>query len=105
MSDALEVFLKVAGDTRVSWRAIGLAGRGISAVAAGAAWMIDEGKRSLSGDELADLMIAQIDVIDAVVEAWRAFDEDEISSGELEERLEDAVPKMEVWFLPSSRGK
>ena len=62
-SEALDVFLKVAANSRVSWRAVELAGRGISADAAGVVWMISKGKRSLSGEELSDLLMKQGDLV------------------------------------------
>jgi hypothetical protein len=42
--EALDVFLKVAADSRVSWRAVELAGRGISADAAIVIWVLSEAK-------------------------------------------------------------
>lgn len=101
-SEALEVFLRIAADPRVSWRAVELAGRGISADAAGVTWVISEGKRSLSGEGLADLLVEQSEQVDELVECWRAFEEGAISPEDLEGYVESVVLKLEGWFVRAS---
>jgi len=102
-SEALDVFLKVAANSRVSWRAVELAGRGISADAAGVVWMISKGKRSLSGEELSDLLMKQGDLVDSLSEVWRSFDSGELSSADFEDQLEAVVLRLEEWIQRASR--
>lgn len=102
-SEALDVFLRVAADSRISWRAVELAGRGISADAASVTWVISEGKRSLSGEELSDLLIEQSVLVDALVESWRSFENGEISGAEFETHLEGVVTGFEGWISEASR--
>lgn len=94
-SEALEVFLRVAADSRVSWRTVEFAGRGISADAVSVMWVASEGKRSLSGEELSDLLVRQSGLVDELVESWRAFESEEISSEDLEGRVKSVVLKLE----------
>jgi hypothetical protein len=96
-SEALDVLIRVAADSRVSWRAVELAGRGISADAAGTIWVMDSGKKSLSGDAFADLLMAQVELVDELADTWRLFDEQDISLKEFEERLESIVVRFEEW--------
>ncbi|MEU5090225.1 hypothetical protein [Streptomyces sp. NPDC021356] len=102
-SEALDVFLKVAADPRVSWRAVELAGRGISADAASVVWVISTGKHSLSGEELSDLLMKQSDLIDVLSEVWRSFDSGELSSADFENQLKAVVLGLEEWIRRPSR--
>ncbi|GGW13139.1 hypothetical protein ABZ771_23040 [Streptomyces globisporus] len=102
-SEALDVFLRVAADSRVSWRTVEIAGRGISADAASATWVISEGKDSLSGEELSDLLIEQSDLVDKLTESWRSFEIEEISGAEFEMHLERIVVGLEGWISRASQ--
>ncbi|WP_181509189.1 MULTISPECIES: hypothetical protein [unclassified Streptomyces] len=102
-SEALDVFVKVAADSRVSWRAVELAGRGISADAAGVVWVISKGKYSLSGEELSDLLVKQGDLVDSLSEAWRSFDGGELSGADFEDQLAAVVRALEEWIPRASR--
>lgn len=102
-SEALDVFLRVAADSRVSWRTVELAGRGISADAASVMWVISEGKRSLSGEEFSDLLIDQGDLVDALAESWQLFESGEISGADFEARLERVVIGLEGWIARASQ--
>lgn len=102
-SEALDVFLKVAADSRVSWRAVELAGRGISTDAAGVVWVISKGKHSLSGEELSDLLMKQGDLVDSLSEIWRSFDRGELSNADFEDQLEAVVLGLEEWIPRASR--
>jgi hypothetical protein len=102
-SEALEVFLRVAADLRVSWRTVELAGRGISADAAGVTWVISRGKGTLSGEDLSDLLIEQGDLVDELVESWSSFEGGKISPEDLEMRVESAVLKLEGWVSRALR--
>ncbi|MEV5605969.1 hypothetical protein AB0L33_31490 [Streptomyces sp. NPDC052299] len=102
-SEALDIFLKVAADSRVSWRAVELAGRGISTDAASVVWMISKGKHSLSGEELSDLLMRQGDLIDSLSGVWRSFDGGELSSADFDDRLEAVVLGLEEWIARASR--
>ncbi|MEU2251285.1 hypothetical protein [Streptomyces sp. NPDC019224] len=102
-SEALDVLLKVAADPRVSWRTVELAGRGISADAAGVVWVLSEGKHSMSGEELSDLLMGQGDLIDYLTETWRSFESGHISSKDLEVQLERVVLGLEEW-IPRDSG-
>ncbi|WP_157862312.1 hypothetical protein [Wenjunlia vitaminophila] len=102
-SEALDVFLKVAADPRVSWRTIELAGRGISADAAGVVWVISKGKHLLSGEELSDLLMGQSDLVDSLTEVWRSFDSGRLSVADFEAQLEAVVLGLEDWILQASR--
>ncbi|MEV8069767.1 hypothetical protein AB0P32_27260 [Streptomyces sp. NPDC085995] len=102
-SEALDVFLRVAADSRVSWRTVELAGRGISADAASVMWVISEGKSSLSGEELSDLLIEQSDLVDALAESWKSFESGEISDADFEAQLERFVIGLEGWISRASR--
>ncbi|GHB02934.1 hypothetical protein GCM10010330_66400 [Streptomyces tendae] len=102
-SEGLDVFLKVAADSRLSWRAVQLAGRGISADAAGVVWAISRGKHSLSGEELSDLLMEQGDLVDSLSEGWRSFDTGELASADFEDQLEAIVAGLEAWILRASR--
>ncbi|MEV7360148.1 hypothetical protein [Kitasatospora sp. NPDC091276] len=102
-SEALDVFLRVAADSRVSWHTVELAGRGISADAASVTWVISEGKRSLGGEELSDLLIEQSDLVDTLVEAWQSFESGEISGADFEVYLERVVIGLEGWISRASR--
>ncbi|MCX4550501.1 MULTISPECIES: hypothetical protein [unclassified Streptomyces] len=102
-SEALDVFLKVAADSRVSWRTVEFAGRGISADAASVVWMLSRGKHSRSGEELADLLMGQIDLIDSLIELWRSFDSGELSEANFEDQLETIVLGLEEWISQASR--
>ncbi|WP_330240280.1 hypothetical protein [Streptomyces sp. NBC_00525] len=97
-SEALEVFLKVAADSRVSWRAVELAGRGISADAAGVVWVISKGKDLLSGEDFYVLLMRKSDLIDSLSESWRSFDSGELSSADFEDQLEAVVLELEGWI-------
>ena len=103
-SEALEVLLQVAADSRVSWRAVELAGRGIAADAAGVIWVMSVGKRSLGGEELADLLIEQGDLVDVLADSWRSFDGGEITGADFEMRLEGFVLGFEGWISRAVRG-
>lgn len=103
-SEALEVLLQVAADPKVSWRAVELAGRGISADAGGTLWMMSEGKRATSGEALADLLMEQADMVEALTDAWRSFDDGNLSREEFEGRLESAVHGLEEWLARVSRA-
>jgi hypothetical protein len=102
-SEALDVFLKVAADSRVSWRTVELAGRGISADAASAIWVASVGKGSLSGDELADLLTEMGDLADQLVETWRSFEVGELFAEDFEGRLELVVVGLEKLICRTSR--
>lgn len=97
-SEMLDVLLQVAADPTVSWRAVELAGRGISADAAGTLWTLSEKKRTTSAEELADLLMEQADIVDALTAAWRSFGDGELSKEQFESRLEDAVHGLEEWL-------
>ncbi|WBO64309.1 hypothetical protein [Streptomyces camelliae] len=103
-SEALEVFLQVAADSRVSWRAVELAGRGIAADAAGVIWVMSAGKLSLDGEKLTDLLIEQGDLVDALADSWRSFDGGDISGTDFEMRLEGFVLGLEGWISRAAQG-
>ncbi|MFH8881171.1 hypothetical protein [Streptomyces californicus] len=102
-SEALDMLLKVAADPRVSWRTVELAGRGISADAAGVVWVLAEGKHSMGGEELFVLLMGKGDLMDSLTEAWRSFESGDISSKALEVRLERVVLGLEDWIPRASR--
>lgn len=102
-SEALDVFLRVAADPRVSWRTIELAGRGISADAAGVVWVISKGKHLLGGEELSDLLMGQSDLVDSLTEVWRSFDSGRLSGADFEAQLEVVVLGLEDWIPQASR--
>jgi hypothetical protein len=103
-SEALDIFLKVAADSRVSWRTVEFAGRGISADAAGVVWVISEGKGVLSGEGLSDFLIEQADLVDSLIEMWRYFDSGELSSADFEMRIERVIIRFEKW-MPRISGQ
>ncbi|MCX4631683.1 hypothetical protein [Streptomyces sp. NBC_01443] len=97
-SEALDVLLRVAADSRVSWRAVQLAGGGISAEAAGVMWMLSDGKKALGAEELSGLLMDQIDLVDELTGIWRAFDSGETSLADFEARLEVVISGFEAWL-------
>jgi hypothetical protein len=103
-SEALEVFLKVAADSRVSWQVVELAGRGISADAAGVLWVLSVGKSETEGEELADLLMEQGELVDTLGEAWRGFDSGSIPEEDFELRLRSVVTNFEEW-VARRRGR
>lgn len=96
-SEALDVFLKVAGDSRVSWSAVGLAGRGITADAESVVWVLSQGKSSLRGEKLSDLLLEQSHMVEELVEAWRSFEMETLSNADFEVRLDRVVRGLEEW--------
>ncbi|WP_159392481.1 hypothetical protein [Streptomyces niveus] len=102
-SEVLDVFLKVAADSRVSWRAVELAGRGISADAAGVVWVTSKGKHSLGGEDLSDLLMKQGELVDSLSEVWRSFDSGELSGADFEDQLETVVLGLEEWIPQALR--
>ncbi|GAA4921485.1 hypothetical protein [Stackebrandtia albiflava] len=97
-SEVLDVMVSVILDRRPSNRAVELAGRGITAEAASTQWMLAEGKPLLNGHELADVLIAQGEIVDRFVELWRKFDQGEISLKGFEADLENVVISFEDWL-------
>ncbi|MFI9363124.1 hypothetical protein ACIG5E_19025 [Kitasatospora sp. NPDC053057] len=102
-SEALDVLLRVAADPRVSWRTVELAGRGISADAASAGWVMSEGKHALSGEDMSDLLIEQGDLVDALAESWQSFETGTISGADFETALERVVLGFEDWMARATR--
>ncbi|MGW7171187.1 hypothetical protein ACWGH3_39245 [Streptomyces sp. NPDC054884] len=96
-SEALDVLLRIAGDDRVTWRAVKIAGRGISADAAATLWMLADGKESTPGLELADKLMRQGELVDELVELWELFGRGETASADFEAGLEEIVRALERW--------
>jgi hypothetical protein len=96
-SEALDVLLRIAGDSRVTWRAVEIAGRGISADAAATLWMLADGKASTPGLELADMLMRQGELVDELVELWELFGREGTTSADFEARLEKIVEALERW--------
>lgn len=90
-SGALGVLLKVVEDERIPWRGIELAGQGIALYAFGNRWMLATGKDSLSGEELARILIPQEDLIADLEAAWRAYESGQTSREELVPLLQEFV--------------
>ncbi|MFI8827779.1 hypothetical protein [Streptomyces sp. NPDC053431] len=96
-SEALDALLKIAGDSRVTWRAVEIAGRGISADAAATLWMLADGKASTPGLELADMLIRQSELVDDLLGLWESFERDATNSADFEARLDEIVTALERW--------
>ncbi|MFG3494570.1 hypothetical protein [Streptomyces sp. NPDC047928] len=96
-SEALDVLLQIAGDSRVTWRAVEIAGRGISADAAATLWMLAGGKASTPGLELAELLIRQGELVDELVELWEFYGRGDMASADFEARLEEIVTALQRW--------
>ncbi|MGI5171130.1 hypothetical protein ACQEU3_42935 [Spirillospora sp. CA-253888] len=99
-SQALTVLLAIAADSRVTWKGVELAGRGIAANARSTSWVVSVGKKTLDGLVLGDLIIEKAELIEALDDAWRLFDSGEIDAGEFEARLEALIDGLESWGRP-----
>lgn len=96
-SVSLTVFLAVAAHPRVSFAVIELAGRGITAGAAATRWVLDVGKPSWDGLDLADKLIELGEWEERLVELWRAHARDEVEPAAFQVRLTEIVRGMEEW--------
>lgn len=101
-SGALGVLLEVVADERVSWRGIELAGQGIALYAYGNRWMLSAGKDSLSGEDLARILIPQEDLIADLEEAWRAYESGQTSREDLVPLLQKFVVGFECLYPRAS---
>jgi hypothetical protein len=102
-SEALGIFLRVAADERLSWHAVELAGKGISADAASTLWVLSDGKSSRGGEELSELLIEQGELVDVLTEAWQSFDSGDLSVADFEVQLQVVVTGFEEWLFRVSR--
>ncbi|WP_432855027.1 hypothetical protein ACQPXB_21420 [Amycolatopsis sp. CA-161197] len=85
----------MAADSRVSWRAVGMVGRAISAEAAFTQWTVETGKPSLNGEELADTLIGFGEVVDELVKLWSSLQCGDVSREKFESDLQLLVSRME----------
>ena len=95
---ALGVLIALASDDRVSWRAVELAGRGIAAYARSNRWVITTGKDSLSGLELAELLIAEEELIEQLMVELGSVEIDQMAREDVELRLETFVDGLEELY-------
>lgn len=102
-SVSLAVFLAVAADPGVPFRAVELAGRGITADAAASRWVLEAGKPSLDGFALADKLIDLGEREDQLVALWHEYGADEVGAMAFESRLTEIVTAMEMW-VPVPEG-
>ncbi|WP_327341653.1 hypothetical protein [Streptomyces europaeiscabiei] len=96
-SVSLGVFLAVAASSRVSLTVVELAGRGITADAAGTRWVLEVGKPHLDGFTLADKLISRGELEDQLVELWQAYGHGGIDAAAFEAGLAEIVEAIEEW--------
>ncbi|GII31474.1 Imm32 family immunity protein [Planotetraspora mira] len=96
-SVSLGVFLAVAAHPRVRFTAVELAGRGITADAAGNRWAREVAKPSLDGLSLADKLIERGELEDRLVDLWRTIENVEADPATFETQLAEIVTALEKW--------
>jgi hypothetical protein len=93
-SETIDVLLGVIADPAVSLRAVGFAGRGITADVAGTMWTLGYGKVSLGAFELADRLMERGDLDDRLTELCLSLASG-ASQADFEEELERIVVAIE----------
>ncbi|WP_371573043.1 hypothetical protein [Streptomyces sp. NBC_01314] len=96
-SVSLGVFLAVAASSRVPLTIVELAGRGITADAAGTRWVLEVGKPHLDGFTLADKLISLGELEDQLVELWQAYTRGGVDTAAFEAGLAEIVEAKEGW--------
>lgn len=91
------VFLAVAAHPKMPLAVVELAGRGVTAAAAGTRWVLEVGKPSLDGSALAGRLMDLGELEDRLVDLWQAFGSGEVGPRPSGSRLAEIVAAMEEW--------
>ncbi|MFE2561423.1 hypothetical protein ACFXGT_36535 [Streptomyces sp. NPDC059352] len=103
-SDTLEVLLAVAAEAGVPFTTVELAGRGITASAAGTRWVLEVGKPQLDGFTLAGKLIELCELEERLIALWQAYRNGEVEAAAFEVGLAEVVIAMEDWpAIPPER--
>ncbi|GAA2700978.1 hypothetical protein [Nonomuraea recticatena] len=96
-SVSLGLFLAIAADAKVPFTVVELAGRGVTASAAGTRWVLEAGKPSLDGFTFADKLIELGGWEDRLVSLWQAYGRGEVAIVNFQVQLAEIVQAMERW--------
>ncbi|MER7759225.1 hypothetical protein [Streptomyces sp. NPDC097619] len=96
-SPYLAALVRMAGDVRLDWDAVALAGRGIVAYARAQIWVLNIGKLDGGSFDVAEILEGFALAVEELPEIWHQFDSGMMSEGDLLMRLSRIISYLETW--------